>query len=196
MMVPKFRAWDDMENKHRFEKIDEKASKKFKTSNEVYRHKATGLLTNLYQKLKTRNVKNGYGELNFSLMQFKNWSANDPRFFRLFRAWVCDDYSKEFKPSIDRINPYLGYSFENMQWLTWNENYIKGINEVISKKKKPIIMTKGAAIIGKFRSIKDAQYFLNLSSNGDISRALLNNNRTVNGYGFKYENPELLEADK
>lgn len=192
----KFRAWDDTENIRRFENFDNKANERFKTATEVYRHKATGLLTNLYQKLKARNLKKGYGDLNFNLKQFKDWSANEPRFLRLFRIWVFDDYSKDFKPSVDRINPHLGYSFKNMQWLTWKENYIKGINEVANKKKKPIIMTKEGIVIGRFKSIQDAQYFLNLSSNGDISRALLNNNRTVNGYGFKYENPELLEEDK
>ncbi|WP_455390123.1 hypothetical protein [Lactiplantibacillus pentosus] len=192
----KFRAWESTENMCRFESLDDKANERFKTANEVYRHKATGLLTNLYQKLKVRNTKRGYGDLNFDLAQFKDWSANEPRFLRLFRIWVFDDYSKDFKPSVDRINPHLGYSFKNMQWLTWKENYIKGINEGSSKKKKPIIMTKEGIVIGRFKSIQDAQYFLNLSSNGDISRALLNSNRTVNEYGFKYDNPELLEEDK
>ncbi|MDY5164553.1 hypothetical protein RQW99_08395 [Leuconostoc falkenbergense] len=46
----KFRAWDN--------------------ATEKFRHTEKGLLTNLYQKLKSRNAKKGYGELNFSLDDF------------------------------------------------------------------------------------------------------------------------------
>lgn len=123
---------------------------------------------------------------------------NNSEFLRLFNLWVADDYSKKSKPSVDRINPYRGYEFNNMQWLSWNENYLKGIAEVSEKKHKPILMMKNGVEIGKFKSVKDAQYFLGLKSNGDISDNLRGKRKTVKGYSFRYkfENPELLEVDE
>lgn len=174
----KFRAWD--------------------TPTEKFRHTEKGLLTNLYQKLKSRNIKNGYGELDFSLDDFKKWSDETENFHRLFRIWCFDDYNKKSKPSVDRINPKKGYTFENMQWLSWSENYYKGIAEVSNKKEKPIVMYKDGIVLGKFKSLKEAQYFLGMSSNGNISENLKGNRNTVKGFNFEYihENKELLEKNK
>ena len=165
------------------------------SSTEKFRHTEKGLLTNLYQKLKSRNAKKGYGELNFSLDDFKNWSEGIENFHRLFQIWCFDDYSKESKPSVDRIDPTKGYTFENMQWLSWSENYYKGIAEVAKKKEKPILMYKDGFLLGKFRSLKEAQYFLGLSSNGNISENLRGTRTTVKGFNFEYihENEYLLE---
>jgi len=164
-------------------------------STEKFRHTESGLLTNLYQKLRIRNKEKGYGELPFSLEEFKDWSIKDDNFHRLFKIWCFDDYSKESKPSVDRINPIIGYKFDNMQWLSWNENYYKGIAEVACKKEKPILMYKGKDVVGKFRSLKDAQYFLSMSSNGNISANLKGHRKTVKGYNFEYlySDKELVE---
>ena len=173
-MVPKFRAWDN--------------------PTEKFRHTKKGVITNLYQKLKKRNNDNGFGDVQFSLKDFYDWSMKDKNFHRLFKIWEFDDYNKISKPSVDRINTLVGYEFYNMQWLSWNENYYKGIYEVAKKKEKPIAMYKNNIYIGKFKSIRDAQYFLGLKSNGNISRVLSGRKNSTHGYYFKYINPELLEA--
>lgn len=178
----KFRAWRDISNS------------KFENATEVYRHTPKGMLTNLFQKLSSRNELKGYGTLSFTLGDFQTWAMNNSEFLRLFNLWVADDYSKKSKPSVDRINPYKGYEFSNMQWLSWNENYLKGIAEVSEKKHKPILMMKNGVEIGKFKSVKDAQYFLGLKSNGDITLVLQGKRNTIKGYAFKFENPELLEG--
>lgn len=178
----KFRAWRDISNS------------KFENATEVYRHTPKGMMTNLFQKLSSRNELKGYGTLSFTLGDFQTWAMNNSEFLRLFNLWVADDYSKKSKPSIDRINPYKGYEFSNMQWLSWNENYLKGIAEVSEKKHKPILMLKNGVEIGRFKSVKDAQYFLGLKSNGDITLVLQGKRNTVKGYAFRFENPELLEV--
>ncbi|RXT17764.1 hypothetical protein BVJ53_14175 [Lacticaseibacillus chiayiensis] len=178
----KFRAWRDISNS------------KFENATEVYRHTPKGMLTNLFQKLSSRNELKGYGTLSFTLGDFQTWAMNNSEFLRLFNLWVADDYSKKSKPSVDRINPYKGYEFSNMQWLSWNENYLKGVAEVSEKKHKPIIMLKNGVEIGKFKSVKDAQYFLGLKSNGDITLVLQGKRNTVNGYAFRFEDKQLLEG--
>ena len=58
-MIPKFRAWENS------------AKQTFSGSTEVYRHLPKGMLTNLYHKMAARNKKNSFGNLPFSLNQFR-----------------------------------------------------------------------------------------------------------------------------
>lgn len=178
----------------KFREWEEKAKAKFDNATSVYRHMPVGMLTNLFQKLSSRNKLKGYGTLPFTLGEFQTWAMNNHEFLRLFNLWVADDYSKKSKPSVDRVNPYRGYEFRNMQWLSWNENYLKGIAEVSEKKHKPVVMLKGDVEVGKFKSVKDAQYFLGLKSNGDITMVLQGKRSTVKGYSFIYENEEMMEV--
>ncbi|MEQ7028366.1 hypothetical protein [Enterococcus gallinarum] len=180
-MVPKFRCWDEI------------ARETFSNTTEIYRHKPKGMLTNLYHKMNHRNKKNGYGDLAFTLNDFKDWAFKSEEFLYLFDVWVQSGYSKKFKPSVDRKNPYKGYQFDNMQWMFWFNNYQKGINEVAKKKRKPILMYKEGMYLGKFKSIEDAREFLGMKSNGDIVMVLQGKRDKVKGYTFIYENPELLE---
>jgi hypothetical protein len=180
-MVPKFRAWD------------KKARESFSSATEIYRHKPKGMLANLYHKMSYRNKKNRYGELPFTLEGFKDWAFESEEFLYLFDVWVQSGYSKKFKPSVDRTNPYEGYHFDNMQWMFWYNNHQKGIGEVAKKKRKPILMYKEGKRLGKFKSIEDAREFLGMKSNGDIVMVLRGQRDTVKGYSFIYENPELLE---
>lgn len=161
-----------------------------------YRKTKKGVLTNLYHKMKSRNIDKGYGELDFSLREFHEFSISKDDFIVLYNAWVGTNFDKRFKPSIDRIDPFKGYTFDNMQWLFWKDNYYKGISETSEKKRKPILMYKNEELIGKFKSIDDARYFLGMKSNGNISECLKGNRNNVKGYTFKFEQPHLLKEDK
>lgn len=161
-----------------------------------FRHTKRGVLTNLYHAMKARSEQKGYGEIPFDLAAFHKWADDDDDFHRLFAIWEFDNFSKQSKPSVDRIDPNVGYEFSNMQWLSWNENYFKGIQEVASKKTKPVNMLKNGEIVGTFKSVDDARIFLGMKSNGNISENLRGKRKTVKGYTFEYvhQNPELLRG--
>lgn len=185
MTIPKFRSWE------------KKARATFYGSTEVYRHLPKGMLTNLYHKMSTRNKASNFGELPFTLEEFQKWGLSDFKFNQLFNAWVESDYDHNLKPTVDRTNPRKGYSFSNMSWMFWEDNKKKGYLEVANKKHKPIAMFKDGVLVGKFKSIKDAQFFLGMKSNGNISECLSGRRNVVKGYNFKYihENPELVEVE-
>ena len=182
-MELKFRAWDKV------------ANETFESPNERYRHKPKGLITNLYGKMMLRSSEKGYGALPFTLNEFYEWSISNKSFLIVFDGWVNSGYEKDFKPSADRINANEGYSFNNINWTFWKDNYYKGINETAIKRQKPIIMYKDDKKIGKFKSIDDARYFLEMKSNGNISENLRGKRKSVFGYNFIYENPELVEVE-
>jgi len=106
-----------------------------------YRLKNGNLCTKKYEKTKQgklvrtyRNMQTRvYGILKtkahlyegLSLLEredFYSWSLNDQDFNQLFENWETSGYDKKLSPSIDRINTSLGYSLENMRWLTHSEN--------------------------------------------------------------------------
>jgi hypothetical protein len=53
---------------------------------------------------------------------FYTWSLDDGSFNSLFAAWESANYDHKLTPSINRINPNLGYEPENIEWITHSEN--------------------------------------------------------------------------
>lgn len=180
-MIPKYRAWEQV------------ARNSFKNTTEIYRHLPKGMLTNLYHKMSDRNIKNGFGVIPFTLDMFQQWAISDDKFIYIFDVWVKSNYDKNLKPSVDRTDHYKGYNFDNMTWMFWEDNKKKSFREVGDKKQKPILMLKNNEVVGRFKSVDDARYFLNMKSNGNISMCLAGKRNSVKGYRFIYVNPELLE---
>lgn len=148
-----------------------------------YRKTKKGLVTNLYQKLKVRNI------VEFDL-QFLQEFAVSKKFDRLFLEWVKSGYQKQFKPSIDRISNKKGYLKDNIQWLTWAENRYKQTMERRSRK-GIVHQMIGNKIIATFKSQREAVIKTGLSQ-GDMSMVLNGKRQTCGGYKFIYSNPELL----
>lgn len=72
------------------------------------------------------------------------------------------------------------------------EHFLKSLSELLWTS---YIMLRDGKRVGSFKSIKDAQFFLGMKSNGNISECLSGRRNNVFGYQFIYETPELLEAD-
>lgn len=50
------------------------------------------------------------------------------KFKKLFDDYVNSNFEKMLNPSIDRIDDFKSYVFDNMQLITWEENYIKSLH--------------------------------------------------------------------
>lgn len=129
---------------------------------------------------------------NFPLSGFQNVYLVDKKFNRLYAEWVKSGYNKQLKPSIDRIDSKKVYDFENIHFLTWAENRYKQSAMDGKRGRKPaVIQMMGNKIIKRFLSQRHAVKELGLSQ-GDLSMVLNGKRKTVDGYKFIYENPELL----
>lgn len=155
-------------------------------ANRHYRKTPKGVLTNMYNHMKVRNV------VGFTLLEFHEMFLNDPLFIRLYSEWVKGGYRKENKPSIDRINKNVGYFASNIHMLTWRENRFKQTMER-RKRKGNVIQYKDGFEICRYRSQRDAVRKTGLRQS--LISAVLNGYRThTGGFQFKYthDNPELL----
>lgn len=64
---------------------------------------------------------------------FYQWSLSDPTYNELFDEWVKSGYSKKLSPSIDRLDTSMGYTLNNIRWVTHSENSRLG---AVSRKRK------------------------------------------------------------
>lgn len=63
--------------------------------------------------------------------EFYNWSRQNKDFNKIYKSYVNSGFELRKAPSIDRIDADQGYLLENMRWITFSENCIRG-----SKSKK------------------------------------------------------------
>ena len=94
--------------------------------------------------------------------------------------------NKDLRPSVDRINDYGYYEFDNMQLITWRENHIKGVNGIKhnnnSKNQnltKPVfIWDKCGNLVKECKNYKEASIFLGCHL-VSISRAITKKRKTI-----------------
>lgn len=51
-----------------------------------------------------------------------HYAMSSGEFLVMFKTWEFNKYDRRLCPTVDRINPELGYILENMRWLTHSEN--------------------------------------------------------------------------
>ena len=158
-------------------------------------------ITKVYGRMK-RDNKNKFdmSELPFSKDDFIMWIENEHsiEFDKLFSEWIESGFLKNKVPSIDRIDDYKSYIFENMQILTWEENNLKGklseknknhmrqmTKRIFSKIVAQINIDK-KTVINTFPSVREAGRQLCIDASG-ISKCCRGEIKSYKGFGWKYE---------
>lgn len=151
-----------------------------------YRKTAKGVLTNSYSHQRSRR------HVEYSLAEFHEKAFCSNRFQRLYAEWVKSGYQHHLIPTVDRINSKKGYTLDNIQFLTWEDNRYKQRMERRSRK-GVVIQLKDGVEVARFKSQKEA--VKKTGFNQSLISAVLNGRRNnTGGYQFIYENPELLKS--
>lgn len=90
-------------------------------------------LTKTYGRMKRDNKNKFNKDLPFSKEQFKEWVL-EKNILQLLDNYNLNEFKKDLCPSIDRIDDYQGYTFSNIQLITWAENNVKGRDSIKNKK--------------------------------------------------------------
>lgn len=101
---------------------------------DAYAKTPEGVATKIYGHQKFGSKKRGHDMPEYSKAEFQTWLFQQPNWSSLFEVWVSSGYNSNFKPSVDRIEDDLGYSFENIQLMTWRENNDKKLRDQRSGK--------------------------------------------------------------
>lgn len=87
-----------------------------------YQRTKLGLVARIYAHQRHSSKRRLHELPNYSKNQLKDWLFNQDAYHELHDKWVMSGYDTELKPSCDRKDDYLPYSFDNIEIKTWKEN--------------------------------------------------------------------------
>lgn len=90
-----------------------------------------GVVRVIYKTQKSNSKKRTNCSVEYTKAELARWLYENG-FKDLFDKWVDSGYLKSNKPSVDRIDDFKGYSFDNIRLVTWNENHLHQVNDIIS----------------------------------------------------------------
>ena len=151
-----------------------------------WRRTYKGLTTNLYAKIQERSKRNDRYNDEFTLGEFKGWIAQTS-INRLYEQWAKRGFKTDRRPSMDRINPLKGYTFDNMQVITAKENRIKGDKEKMALWGKRVYQsTLDGEVFAIYSSIKEAGLKTKINRN-NISSVCNGKRKQAGGYGWDFQ---------
>lgn len=137
--------------------------KKIKDSIYKYQRSKKWLLAKIYSN-QINNWKRKRWEIpSYTLSELKDKYIESIEYDILHTKWKESWYDKMLSPSIDRINPLLWYTLDNIQIMTFKENLDKGHNEMNITQWKRVLKKIWNDIVWKYMSITDAWKLNNIS---------------------------------
>jgi hypothetical protein len=80
-----------------------------------------GVISSIYNSQVTSSKVRKHPKPTYDKAGLTNW-LGDQNFDELFTTWVNSRYSKELRPSVDRISSDYPYNYGNIRLITWAEN--------------------------------------------------------------------------
>lgn len=81
-----------------------------------------GLINQMYTCSVRRSRHRAHNPPSYSREDLRIWVLNHINFDQLYNDWVKSEFNKMQTPSIDRLDEFKGYSFDNIRLVTWQDN--------------------------------------------------------------------------
>jgi len=152
-----------------------------------------GLVGAIYSSQKQNSKRRGHTQPTYTINELREWFRNHPLANALYSAWRLSGYRQGLRPSVDRIEDDKGYSFGNIQLMTWAENKEKADADRKSGKMKNcqniavIQMDLEGNFIAEHHSLRSADRFTGIHAT-HISRCCQNKAKTTGGYKWRFKN--------
>lgn len=120
-----------------------------------------GVVKAIYANQKTSSIKRTHQQPQYTETELLEWVKARSNFQPLYDLWVKSEYLSDLKPSVDRIDDYKGYSLDNIQLTTWQQNNSRGRSDVkqgINNKPNHAVdmLDMGGNFIERFHSVSEA----------------------------------------
>ena len=151
--------------------------------------------TIIFNTQKRCSKERGHNPPEYTREELKLWMYSQDIFHKLYDEWIESGYKKDNKPSCDRLNNDIGYSFDNIEIVTWGTNKKRAdidirnclITHGVNPQKRVIQYSKDkSTVVDIFKSSQDAarqtgclQSKISLVCNGKRNH--------TGGYYWKYE---------
>lgn len=167
--------------------------KNIKNSLLKYRRSEQGIARIIYQNQKTNSKKNPLKKPDYTSDSFKEWLLEQSKWKAIHKNWVKSEYKTDLYPSVDRINPMLPYRLDNLQILTWGNNFKKSLKErTLTQGKRITQMSKSKEKVNNFNSIMEASRKTGIDYR-TIGNALTGHRKTAGGYIWLYAKSQRLD---
>ena len=158
--------------------------------NALYRKSIEGIITQAYSHQKECSKTRGHIPPTYTRNELRDWILAQPNFMPLYTAWVDSGYVKNLKPSIDRLNDAVGYTFDNIQLVAFGENTRKQYDKILSGEKvnfhrKVNQYTLEGKFIQTFNSAREAKRVLDKKGIA-ITGCCLGTHPTAGGFYWRY----------
>lgn len=149
-----------------------------------------GLFDLIYRGQITSSKQRGHSLPDYSKDELIQWIENQSNFLVLYENWISSGYNRWLKPSIDRLEENLPYSFANIRLITWEENA-----EAYKQKKvtlgigdcKAVNQYLDGILMNTFHSLHEAERQTGAAA-GNILRCCRGEYKTSKGYVWRYAN--------
>ncbi len=152
-----------------------------------------GVSTALYSAQRVNSKLRGYSLPDYSKDEFSKWLFNQVNFKTLFKEWEMSGYEKYYKPSVDRIDNYKSYTFDNIQLMTWREHLEKTSSDIYhginTKTLRAVISIDDKGCETEYFSMSEAERQTGISST-NIFQVCSNQkyHHSAGGYKWKFKN--------
>jgi hypothetical protein len=89
-----------------------------------------GKAIKIFRQQRDRSKIKGYNPPTYTQDELVDYLMSNEDYLKLHEQWRKSGYKKLLSPSLDRLDNYRGYSFDNIRIVTWEENKIKGHSDV------------------------------------------------------------------
>jgi hypothetical protein len=159
----------------------------------LHRRTKQGVIKTIYSTQRKSSKYRNHPLPTYSRSELKEWVFSQPIFHELFDRWAESGYDKWVKPSCDRLDDYKGYSLDNIQLMTWEENSIKGhqdrINGVNNKMSKAVSQySMSGELVNTFYSQHHAERETGIKRQ-IINKCCSGKRNHAGGFVWKHTNP-------
>lgn len=152
----------------------------------AYNHTRSGVLKIIFFSQCQTSRLRGHSPPAYTLQEFRDRFVDDPKYIRLYTAWVESGKQKDLKPSFDRLDESRGYSFDNIQLVTWLQNYQRHVSDV----RRTVAVFDGDTLIAIFGSLREAGEAMFNRSRGMARH--IDTGRPMKSGHYLYSIPEAL----
>ena len=148
-----------------------------------------GQAARMYRHQQGNSKQRGHRPPTYSCEEFVSWCLSNPDYIRLHNAWKATGYPVQLTPSADRLDDTKGYSLDNIQLLTWEDNRLKGTHGRCNGPKDPTVLqyTKFGEYIAAYdNAAQAAQALGKATGRANIVHACAGRVKSAYGYHWKY----------
>ena len=139
--------------------------KKIREYRDKTKNTISWMVAKIYSSQRSSSKRRNHPMPEYSSKELLVWIKKQDNFDFLYNNWIKSKYDMMMKPSIDRTNNNIWYSFDNIRLVSWWENYKnlwddmrKWVIKNISKPQKSVqqIDIKTGKILRIFVSLNEA----------------------------------------